>query len=114
MKLDFLQFLELEIFTRFGAHLEVSMEKAIHRGHILQEILKQDRLSPLSVLFQMAWLVAFNDGLFEDIAPDAIPAVLQALEQKVQHLALSLESPRDDWSTAVHDCIKNIPMDTPK
>ena len=44
MKLDYLQFLELEMFTRFGTRLEASMETAIQRGRILREILKQDRL----------------------------------------------------------------------
>jgi F-type H+-transporting ATPase subunit alpha len=105
MKLDYLQFLELEIFTRFGARLEASMETAIHRGHILREILKQDRLSPLTAEFQLAWLIAFNDGLFEYIDPDAIPAVLSSLEKTVQHTTLGLESSRDEWSAVVQSCI---------
>jgi len=98
MKLDYLQFQELEIFTRFGARLEDTMEAAIRRGRLLREILKQDRLSPLPVTFQMAWLVAFNDGLFEDVDPDAIPAVLEALEETARHALLGLDSPREEWS----------------
>ena len=47
MKLDYLQFLELEVFTRFGARLEASIEERIRRGRVLREILKQERLSPL-------------------------------------------------------------------
>jgi len=101
MKLDYLQFQELEIFTRFGARLEASMEAAIHRGRLLREILKQDRLSPLPVAFQMAWLVAFNDGLFEGADPDAIPTLLAALEGPVRHTTLSLDTPREEWSAAV-------------
>jgi F-type H+-transporting ATPase subunit alpha len=60
MKLDYLQFLELEVFTRFGARLEASMERAIRRGQLLREILKQDRLQPLPAEFQLAWLIAFK------------------------------------------------------
>ncbi len=101
MKLDYLQFLELEVFTRFGARLEASMEAAIHRGRLLREILKQDRLSPLPMAFQMAWLVAFNDGLFEATDPDAISALLAELEDRVRHTALSLDTPREEWSAAV-------------
>ena len=41
MKLDYLQYLELEVFTRFGARLEASMEQAIARGRVLREILKE-------------------------------------------------------------------------
>ena len=44
MKLDYLQFLELERFTRFGARLEPEMQQAIKRGQILREILKQERV----------------------------------------------------------------------
>jgi F-type H+-transporting ATPase subunit alpha len=108
MKLDYLQFLELEIFTRFGARLEASMERVIHRGQLLREILKQDRLSPLSVTFQLAWLVAFNDGLFEDMDSDAIPTILSALEKTIQQTTLNLESSRDDWSTMIHSCFSHF------
>jgi F-type H+-transporting ATPase subunit alpha len=101
MKLDYLQFLELEVFTRFGARLEASMEAAIHRGRVLRQILKQDRLSPLPMTFQMAWLVAFNDGLFDATDPDAISALLTTLEERIGHTALSLDTPREEWSAAV-------------
>ena len=81
MKLDYLQFLELEIFTRFGARLEASMEAAIRRGRALREILKQERLAPLSAEFHMALLIAFNDGHFDNIREhDAIRESLAALE----------------------------------
>lgn len=101
MKLDYLQFLELEVFTRFGARLEASMEAAIRRGRLLREILKQDRLSPLPVTSQMAWLVAFNDGLFEDTDPEAVAPLLRAIEEPARRTGLSLDSPREEWSAAV-------------
>ena len=101
IKLDYLQFLELEVFTRFGARLEASMEAAIHRGRVLREILKQDRLSPLPMAFQMAWLVAFNDGVFDATDPDVISTLLTTLEERVGHTALSLDTPREEWSAAV-------------
>jgi F-type H+-transporting ATPase subunit alpha len=101
MKLDYLQFLELEVFTRFGARLEASMETAIRKGRVLREILKQDRLSPLPVTFQMAWLVAFNDGLLDTVEPEWVPAILAALEEPVRQTLLSLDTPREEWSAAV-------------
>jgi F-type H+-transporting ATPase subunit alpha len=101
MKLDYLQYLELEVFTRFGARLEASMETAIHRGRLLRETLKQDRLSPLPVEFQMAWLVAFNDRLFDDSDADGIPALLEMLEAQGRRTTLRLDSPREEWSAAV-------------
>jgi len=101
MKLDFLQFLELEVFTRFGARLETSMTAAIHRGQVLREILKQDRLAPLPAIFHIAWLVAFNDGRFDRVDPETVPAMLDTLEDEVSRSSLDLESPREMWSDAV-------------
>jgi F-type H+-transporting ATPase subunit alpha len=102
MKLDYLQFLELEIFTRFGARLEASMEAAIRRGRALREILKQDRLAPLSAASQMALLIAFNDGHFDNIQEhDAIRESLAALEAAVKDAPLTLDSPREQWAQAI-------------
>jgi F-type H+-transporting ATPase subunit alpha len=101
MKLDYLQFLELEVFTRFGARLEASMEVAIRRGRVLREILKQDRLTPLAIEFQMAWLVAYNDGLFDDVETADVQDRLDTLEKQVQRSVLTLNSPRQQWSETV-------------
>ena len=106
MKLDYLQFLELEVFTRFGARLESSMVDTISRGRLLREILKQDRLTPQSERFQMAWLVAFNDGLFTDISPEQLPALLMTLQEQAEHSTLSLDSPREQWRHAVADWLR--------
>lgn len=64
MKLDYLQFQELEIFTRFGSRLEASVEAKI-RGCLLRELLKQERLAPLTPEQHMACLAAYNEGLFD-------------------------------------------------
>ena len=101
MKLDYLQYLELEVFTRFGAKLEASMEKAIHRGRVLREILKQDRLSPLAARAQLAWLTAFNAGLFEKVDMDKIAVVLKELLSAAEQSTLDLDSPSDEWKQAV-------------
>jgi F-type H+-transporting ATPase subunit alpha len=105
MKLAYLQFLELEVFTRFGARVEASMEVAIRHGRVLREVLKQDLLAPLSVEFQMAWLVAFNDGGFDDVETEDIPGVLARLESRLQQTALTIDSPRDQWSSAVREAL---------
>jgi F-type H+-transporting ATPase subunit alpha len=101
MKLDYLQFLELEVFTRFGARLEASMEKSIRRGRVLREILKQDRLAPLPIELELAWLVAYNDNLFDDVAPEEIPAKLDRLLAWTAQSGLTLNSPRERWRRAV-------------
>ncbi|WP_237065013.1 F0F1 ATP synthase subunit alpha [Microbulbifer guangxiensis] len=97
MKLDYLQFLEVEMFTRFGAKLEAGMEKAIRRGRVLREILKQDRLSPLPIEFQLGWMVAFNDGLLDDAERAQLPELLAELLEHVKSSRLTLDDDRDQW-----------------
>jgi F0F1-type ATP synthase gamma subunit len=77
MKLDYLQFLELEVFTRFGARLEASMETAIRRGHRLRELLKQERLATLTASLQLAWMIAFNEGMLDDMEASAMATFMQ-------------------------------------
>jgi len=97
MKLDYLQFLELEVFTRFGAKLESSMQKKIERGRILREIFKQDRLAPIPIEWQLAWLVAFNDGLFDSLKPELMRPTLTSLFKFMSLSQLTLATPRDQW-----------------
>ena len=102
MKLDYLQFIELEVFTRFGSRLEASMEARIRRGQALREILKQDALVPLSIEFQMAWLVAYNEGLFDNIELGQVKQHLALLQRQVERAGLSIEEGRDQWKSLVH------------
>ena len=100
-KLDYLQFLELEVFVRFGTRLEPAMEKRIRRGRALREALKQDRLTPLPIEFQMAWLTAFNEGLLEEADAKRIPEKLQALGAGLARQPLTLQDERAAWVEAV-------------
>jgi len=102
MKLDYLQFLELEVFTRFGSRLEASMEARIRRGQLLREMLKQDLLSPLSIEFQMAWMVAYNEGLFDNVELGQVKHRLELLQRHVEQSRLSIEEGRDQWKMLVH------------
>ena len=101
MKLDYLQFLELEVFTRFGARVEDAMDTSIKRGQILRVLLKQDRLMPLPVSAQLAWLIAFNDGCFDGIDVDQVESKLTLLLQRIQQTNLTLDSPREQWSDLI-------------
>jgi F-type H+-transporting ATPase subunit alpha len=101
IKLDYLQFLELEVFTRFGARLESSMEVKIQRGRVLREILKQERLKPVPARFQMAWLLAYNEGLFDAFSSSAVAGVLEHLAEQLDQSPLSLDDERAQWLEAL-------------
>ena len=105
MKLDYLQFLELEIFTRFGARLEASVEARIRRGRVLRELLRQERRAPLPVEYQLAWLVAFNEGLLDRKNSEEIPGITKQLAKAVTGGRCTLESDRNAWQALVADAL---------
>lgn len=108
MKLDFLQFLELEVFTRFGSRLESSVEAKIRRGRLLRELLKQDRLSPHSPEQHMAWLVAFNEGLFNGQEGEAVHFKLNKLLKRAATDSPALSIGPDAWRTTVAGWLQEI------
>jgi F-type H+-transporting ATPase subunit alpha len=97
MKLDYLQFLELEAFTRFGQQLEASMEQRIKRGRLLRELLKQDQLTPLPSLFQLAWLTAFNSDLLNLFELQNVGQALERIARGIVGTDLTLDSPLELW-----------------
>jgi F-type H+-transporting ATPase subunit alpha len=103
MKLDYLQFLELEAFTRFGQRLEATMEARIKRGRLLREILKQERLVPHCALFQLAWLTAFNSGLFNQTDSKEIAKLLILIKQGIDTTPLTLESTSEQWQQTLNE-----------
>lgn len=66
LRLAYSQFEELENFARFGTQLDDETKQTLNRGRRVREIFKQPRYSPLSVIEQIAALVAVNEGLFDD------------------------------------------------
>ncbi len=97
IKLDYLQFQELEAFTRFGARLEKQMQLKLQRGRILRELLKQERLSPRSVEELLVWLMAYNQGLLDKLEPQQASRRLQRLSSAISHSHLTLDSPIEAW-----------------
>jgi F-type H+-transporting ATPase subunit alpha len=97
MKLEFLQFLELEVFTRFGTKLEASMEQKIARGRLLRELLKQDRLSPVPIEVDLAWMTAYQLGLFDAISRERLAPAMECLAAKVSDSGLTLDDGEDRW-----------------
>ncbi|WP_275099147.1 F0F1 ATP synthase subunit alpha [Sedimenticola hydrogenitrophicus] len=97
IKLDYLQFQELESFTRFGARLEPQMQERLQRGRILRELLKQDRLKPVSETELLVWLIAYNDGLLDATEPERARDHLERLDQGIRQSELSLDTPIEDW-----------------
>jgi F-type H+-transporting ATPase subunit alpha len=103
MKLDYLQFLELEVFSRFGARLEASVEAKIKRGRVLRELLKQERLSPIPIESQLAWLIAFNEGWLDARDAKDGPERLTGLMKRAEDQGLTLDDSREVWVEGLQD-----------
>jgi F-type H+-transporting ATPase subunit alpha len=97
IKLEYLQFLELEMFTRFGARLEPAMQARLKRGQVLRELLKQERFAQVSAAGHLAWLLAFNRGLLDEVPPSRVDKVLTQLLTAVPSSGLDLRSSDEDW-----------------
>lgn len=97
IRLDYLQFLELELFARFGTRLETGVEEKLQRGRRLREALKQDRLAPLSESAHLAWLLAYGEGLLDGLAPEQVESCLQQLGKIAGDSGLSLDAPKQQW-----------------
>ena len=108
MKLDYLQFLELEVFTRFGAQVEASIEQRIQRGRVLRQLLKQDRLASVSREFQRAWTIAYNEGWFDPLPLERIGPTLAELQRRVAASALSLDGNRVQWVDTLRSWLQEI------
>ena len=70
LKIDYSRFMEVEIFTKFGAHVEEETAKLIKRGERLREILKQPRFHPFSLEEEVVSFLIPESGMLDvvDIA----------------------------------------------
>ena len=84
LRLAYSQFEELEVFSRFGTHLEEETQQQLERGRRVREVLKQPRHQPLPVAEQIIVLLAVTEGLFDDLPLNEIQTAATDLRNAVQ------------------------------
>ena len=67
MRLAYAQFLELELFTRFGERPDPRVKSQIERGQRLRVLLAQGQFEPLRVVDQVALAIAWDHGLMDPL-----------------------------------------------
>ncbi len=72
LRLDYAQFLELEMFTRFGGVTDVQVKSKIERGRRIRAILSQPQYAPLRLADEVALVTALHSGLLDRIPLDQI------------------------------------------
>ena len=72
LRLDYAQFLELEIFTRFGGVTDAQVSGKIARGKRIRAVLSQPQFAPLRLADEVALIVALQEGFLDRIPLEKI------------------------------------------
>ena len=75
VRLEYAQFLEFEMFTRFGGVSDARIAAQIARGQRIRALISQPRFSALRPVDEVALLAALADGVFDSAPATVIPAV---------------------------------------
>ena len=72
VRLDYAQYLELRMFSRFGGFGDPSVRRRIEHGDRIRALLSQPRFAPLRSIDQIALLAALGEGLLDGVELDQI------------------------------------------
>ncbi len=75
LRLDYAQFLELEIFTRFGGVTDAQVKTKIARGRRIRAVLGQPQYAPLRLVDEVALATALQSGLLDPLPLELIEKV---------------------------------------
>jgi F-type H+-transporting ATPase subunit alpha len=84
LKIDYSRFIEVEVFTKFGAHIEEETARLIRRGERLREILKQPRFHPDSLEDEVLSFLILESGVLDVVDITAARKVCNAMIGKVK------------------------------
>ncbi len=79
LRLEYAQFLELEVFTRFGTMVDERTRKVIEHGRRIRAALAQRQFEPLPLGEEVALLCALGDGVLDSLPLDRVAAFREAL-----------------------------------
>jgi len=107
LKLDISQYLELQIFARFGTELDDDTRQKLDRGRHVREILRQLQYAPMPVSHQVAVIYAAGEGYLDGVPVEEVrdfeDFLIRYLSAHHQTLLDRLE--RGDWSRRVRQAL---------
>ncbi len=80
LRLEYAQFLELEVFTRFGSLVDERTRKVIEHGRRIRAVLGQPQFAPLALGSQVALLLAVAEGVLDDVPLERMEAFRTGLD----------------------------------
>lgn len=79
LRLDYAQFLELEMFTRFGGITDAQVKDKITRGQCIRAVLCQPQYVPLRLADEIALVLALQSGILDALPAEEIGTFRSAL-----------------------------------
>jgi F-type H+-transporting ATPase subunit alpha len=79
LRLEYSQFLELEVFTRFGALIDERTRRVIEHGRRIRSIFTQPQYAPLAVGEEVALLLALSERVLDEVPLERIGAFRERL-----------------------------------
>jgi F-type H+-transporting ATPase subunit alpha len=92
LKLDYAQFLELEVFTRFGQIADPVTAHTIERGRRIRAVLKQPEGQPYALATEVALLLALREGVLDAVPLERIAEFEAGMEAA---LAVACSGPEE-------------------
>jgi len=98
LRLEYTQFLELEVFTRFGTMVDERTRKVIEHGRRIRAVLGQPQFAPLSLGEEVALLLAVSERVLDELSLEQVESFRARLgaglaERCPEALALNDRSP---------------------
>lgn len=94
LRLDYAQFLEIEVFTRFGGVTDGSVRERIARGRRIRAALSQYQFASLRLVDEIALVLAVQGGVLDPLPVERVAdfraALPGALDRDVPDLAAAL------------------------
>lgn len=90
LRLDYAQFLELEIFTRFGGITDLQVKSKIARGQRIRAVLSQPQYAPLRLADEVALALALQGGMLDRLPLEDIGKFRSALPGWLDRSAASM------------------------
>ena len=87
LRLDYSQFLELEMFTRFGGIADTRVRGTIARGERIRALIAQPRFASLRLVDQVALLSALAEGVFDEVGVAKVAEARRRIATELDALA---------------------------
>lgn len=112
LSLNYSQFRELEMFSKFATKLDENTSKIISRGQKISEVLNQNRYEIIPTEEQIAIFLCVNNGIFDDIESDEIDnaeyIIRRTMAKEFPNLVKKIKKNKDLSDKDIDKFIENI------